>query len=100
MSVRLFTCRLAVHAWIGCNFFFYFLFILHCSDLRFRGLILSTSFFFMMTVFFDYETLQYNRGLPLSHFYSLFILFIGMYVLAISFLGYGITRKHDTDELG
>lgn len=52
----------------------------------------------MMTVFFDYETLLYKKGFFII--FSLFILFIGMYVLAISFLGYGITRKHDTDELG
>lgn len=37
----------------------------------------------------------------LSHVYCLFVfIFVGMYEFAISFLGYGITRKQETEELG
>lgn len=32
--------------------------------------------------------------------FSLKPLFVGIYVLAVSFLGYGISKKQDTDELG
>lgn len=38
-----------------------------------------------------------NKVLADILFYDLFV---GIYVLAISFIGYGITRKHETDELG